>query len=339
VTVNAQGTNGGGALTVDGVQRGFGYRLSYTIDGHQVANGRHHAVVVTSNGGYGGWGGGPQSYSRTESTFNMVVPAYAPAGVSVSVSGNTVKVGWNRGPEPDLTGYSVRSRYGTTSVSASCSGGRCGTSFRVPAGASGDLPVSVVANRALSGPSLPSSASARLVAAPASKPKPRKSPTPDVTVQEVSPGETTAGEGKDDTGQPSDAVIPEQSVEPPVWSPEPGTEVTSVASLDSDEGESTSSRLMMAWLFVFVFVLAVLGARFGATARRRRRREEALLRNSSGPKSRHRRQTLALGAGPEVIHKWNETARLSPPSGRARDSFSSPGHAADSDADVPPRWT
>jgi hypothetical protein len=336
VTVTAQGSPYGGFLMLDGVRRAAGGRLSYTLDGHRVANGWHHAVAVTSNGGYGNpgpWGGGGGAgYSRSESTFNLAVPPYPPAGVSVSASGTTVKVGWNRGIEPDLTGYSISSKYGTTSASASCSNGRCGTSFKVPAGASGDLRVNVVAKRAGSGPSIAVGASVRLVAP--SKPKPRESPIPNVTVQESSPEEAKAGE-KDGTGQESNVAVSEPSVEPPEWSPAPGTEVTSVASLES-EGKSTSSRLMMAWIFVFIFVLGLLGAHFGAAARRRRRRQEALL--NSGPKSRHRRQPLALGAGPDVVLKWNETVRLDRPIGRAHDAISSAGHASDSDVDIPTRW-
>jgi hypothetical protein len=181
VTVNAQvttygyggyGNGGGGVLIVDGVRRAFGRDLSYTIDGHQVANGRHYAIATS--GYQGPW--------SVQTTFNMAVPPYAPGGVSVSASGTTVRVSWNKGGEPDLTGYSVNSRYGTLWVPASCPDGRCEASFKVPASADGDLPVSVVANRTGSGPSGPSGGSVRLVAAP--KPKPHKTRTEQVVARQ-----------------------------------------------------------------------------------------------------------------------------------------------------------
>jgi hypothetical protein len=314
VTVNAWGSSWGGTLTVDGVRRGGGPRLSYTIDGHQVANGWHHAAL-TSGGGYqnGPWGG-PSGSWTIESNFQMAVPPYAPSGVSVSARGSHVSVGWNRGGEPDLTGYSVSSKYGTVWVPASCANGRCGTSIKVPARAKGDLAVSVVANRVGSGPSGPAGASVRLIPA---RPKPRKNPTPSVSAQASSPGGTASEKAKDTAEQP--APQPSESLIPPVLGSsdlsnvDSTTEVTPVASLHS-EGNTAISRLIIAWIIVFVFGLVLVGAHFYTAANRGRRRRAALLRE--GQRSRHRRQLAAPRSEPEIILERTDTVRLSLPGGR-----------------------
>jgi hypothetical protein len=347
VTVNAQvpafgyggwggggwgGGGGGGVLVVDGVQRAYGRDMSYMIDGHQIPNGRHYAIATS--GYQGPW--------TVQSTFEMAVPAYPPAGVHVTVSGTTVNVGWNRGGEPDLTGYSVSSRYTTLWVSAACTGGWCGTNFKVPADANGDLQVSVVANRAGSGPSGPSFGSVRLVAAPKPKPKPKphKSPTKAAPVQDPSPSKSPKTKTKAKakaTAQPFDTA-PQPSAEPSFLTVTPPAEVvTPVASLH-DEGNATKNRLMIAWAFVIVFVIVVVSTHFGASVRLHQRRRAAL--TGSGPKSRHRRQALAPGHEPEIaVLERKETAWLALPLGRTNESLNSPGHPVDSDADFPPPWT
>jgi hypothetical protein len=336
VTVNAQvttygyggyGNGGGGVLIVDGVRRAFGRDLSYTIDGHQVANGRHYAIATS--GYQGPW--------SVQTTFNMAVPPYAPGGVSVSASGTTVRVSWNKGGEPDLTGYSVNSRYGTLWVPASCPDGRCEASFKVPASADGDLPVSVVANRTGSGPSGPSGGSVRLVAAP--KPKPHKTSAKPAPVPKPAPSKSSPVKEKTKTEAaeppPDTAAIPQPSYD--TWMPSSASPavVTPVASVHHEENV-TRNRLMIAWALVIVFVLIIVCVHFANSIRQQRRRRIALAGNS--PKSRHRRQTPAPRPQPEIILERRDTTRLALPGGRTGESLSSPGHPVDSDADFPPPW-
>ena len=328
------GGGGGGVLTVDGVRRAFGHELSYTIDGHQVPNGRHYAIATS--GYQGPW--------SVQTSFVMAVPPYAPAGVSVSVSGaTTINVSWNRGGEPDLTGYSVSTRYGTLWVPASCPDGRCGVSFKVPNSADGDLPVSVVANRVGSSPSGPSGGTVRIVV-PKPKSRPHKSPAKTVPAPKPAPSTSSPGKEKTkaktkETEQPPNAaVFPQPSYD--TWMP---TEVSPavvnpVAAVhdQSDEGNVTRNRLMIAWALVIVFVLILVGLHFVNSIRHQRHRRTVLA--GSGPKSRHRRQTPALKPPPEIILERRDNGRLALPGGRTNENLSSPGHPVDSDADFPPPW-
>ncbi|GAA4086837.1 fibronectin type III domain-containing protein [Actinomadura miaoliensis] len=88
--------------------------------------------------------------TKATRAFYARVPPAAPGGLSATVSGSKITVRWNRGLENDLTGYSISagsvgSKSG--SVGGLCSGTSCSTTFSVPSGTSGAIPVRVRAKR------------------------------------------------------------------------------------------------------------------------------------------------------------------------------------------------
>ncbi|MEO5873606.1 MAG: hypothetical protein ABIQ26_01275, partial [Streptosporangiaceae bacterium] len=327
VTVTTRSSLLGGSLTVDGVRRDSGIgTLRYTIDGHQVANGSHSVVART----------GLLAKSRTESTFQMAVPAYAPSGVSVSVSGSTVSVGWNRGGEPDLTGYTVSSRYGSGSTSANCANGRCALSFQVPATAGGDLPVSVVAHRTGSGPSGPSGGTAKLVATA----RPGSGPAPSSSAA-TTPAPSAGAKNKDKSlVRAADKLTSPQPTEggAPLPSLAPQSETTPVSSIQN-EADPASDGILKAGIFAVFLVVVLVCAHFGTWGYRQRRRAALVL---SGRKARHgrkRRGRRPAQAAPGLDR--DEAGRLTPPNERAHEVLASLGYSPDAEAepDFRPPWT
>ncbi|MEV4251859.1 hypothetical protein AB0J52_01680 [Spirillospora sp. NPDC049652] len=93
--------------------------------------------------------GGVTGKPYASSTFTVRIAPSAPSGVTASVSGRTLKVNWNLGPEDDLTGYSVRASGGAPkvgSVGKWCSGASCSASLPLGS-ASGTASVQVQARR------------------------------------------------------------------------------------------------------------------------------------------------------------------------------------------------
>jgi len=89
-------------------------------------------------------------HTKATRDFYARVPPAAPGGLSASVTGGKLTVRWNKGLENDLTGYSISagsvgSKSGT--VDGLCSGTSCSTTFSVPSGTSGTIPVQVRAKR------------------------------------------------------------------------------------------------------------------------------------------------------------------------------------------------
>ncbi|MEO3785354.1 hypothetical protein ABGB12_18650 [Actinocorallia sp. B10E7] len=140
VTIRVKSAVGGGTLYVDGrpVRTGKNTWLTHTINGKTTPNGtvkvKLEAVLP---------------WDEASSTFRMAVPASAPSGVTASVTGNNkVTVRWNKGTEPDLTGYTLSSDFGTRNVSAASCGAQCSVTLTAPATAGGQATIQVVAKRA-----------------------------------------------------------------------------------------------------------------------------------------------------------------------------------------------
>ncbi|MDX6741272.1 hypothetical protein [Actinocorallia sp. A-T 12471] len=209
VTVSAKAGLTGGTLIVDGQQRasGRGETLTFTIDGHAVANGTH-TVEMT----------GLIRANRGKATFRMAVPAYAPAGVVAVAAGRNLSVVWQPNPEPDVTGYSVAtSAGGSAKASADCPDGRCTAALKLPASASGELTVTVVAHRAGAGDS--GAGAAKLVLPAAQAPAPA--------------GDDGAGQGQGDGAAPGGAPV----TSTPTSSATPGEDGLAVASQPADGDE------------------------------------------------------------------------------------------------------
>ncbi|WP_460369796.1 Ig-like domain-containing protein, partial [Actinocorallia lasiicapitis] len=144
VTVRAWASLLGGKLVVDGDVKasGSGEWLTYTLDGHAVANGTHKVELRAD-----------LPWDAGTATFAMAVPAVAPVGLSATLDGATASVSWAQNPEPDVTGYTLTANGDSKNIDAGSCGGRCTATFAVPAGATGTLPVTVRALRAKAGPS------------------------------------------------------------------------------------------------------------------------------------------------------------------------------------------
>ncbi|GAA0939440.1 hypothetical protein GCM10009550_07970 [Actinocorallia libanotica] len=144
VTVRVKSAPGGGTLYVDGVPVAAGKNkiLQYTINGRTTANGTHRVRLEATSGLW---------WDAASSTFQMKVPASAPSGVTASASGNKVTVRWQKGSEPDLTGYTLSGDLGTRNVSAGSCGAQCSVTLKASAG--GQATIQVVAKRSGAAPS------------------------------------------------------------------------------------------------------------------------------------------------------------------------------------------
>ncbi|GAB3660247.1 hypothetical protein GCM10027589_21890 [Actinocorallia lasiicapitis] len=153
VTISVKSGFVGGKLVVDGVLRdqGANKNLTWSFNGHNRRNGPVKVMLQD-----------PVPFNSVESTFVLAVPPSAPSGVQAKVSGNKITVSWNRGGEPDLTGYSVTTSLGGgKSVGVGSCGGRCTTTLSVGA-AGGQLGIQVVAKRRGAEPSGATSRTVRL---------------------------------------------------------------------------------------------------------------------------------------------------------------------------------
>ncbi|MCD0450610.1 hypothetical protein LO762_15630 [Actinocorallia sp. API 0066] len=138
VTISVRTAPAGGTLYVDGrpVAQGRNQTLTYTLDGRTEPNGSHTVRLEAL-----------LPWDAASSTFKMAVPAATPSGLTVAASGKKVTVRWNKGDEPDLTGYTVSGDLGTKNVSAGSCGAQCSATFSAAGTASGKATVSVVAKR------------------------------------------------------------------------------------------------------------------------------------------------------------------------------------------------
>ncbi|ROO90946.1 hypothetical protein EDD29_8688 [Actinocorallia herbida] len=157
VLVSVKTAAGGGTLYVDSKRVGSGKSatLTYRIDGRREPNGTHTVRVDAVI-----------PWDTANSTFRMAVPALRPSGLSVSTSGSKVTVQWSKGPEPDLTGYTVSGDLGTKNVSIGACGARCSVTFASSSTASGRATVSVVARRSGAEPSGAASKTVKVSAQP-----------------------------------------------------------------------------------------------------------------------------------------------------------------------------
>ncbi len=171
VTIRVKSAVGGGTLYVDGrpVDTGKNEWLTYTINGKTTPNGTHKVKLAAV-----------LPWDEASSTFRMEVPASAPSGVTASVKGSKVTVRWNKGGEPDLTGYTLSGDLGSRSVSAKACGAQCSVTLTAPATASGQATIQVVARRAGAAPSGASTRTVRLkgTAQPPSAPGNGNAPAP-----------------------------------------------------------------------------------------------------------------------------------------------------------------
>ncbi|MEO5876064.1 MAG: hypothetical protein ABIS86_07285 [Streptosporangiaceae bacterium] len=229
VTVSAHAPAEGGKLRVDGVVRASGEDelLTYTIDGSEVRNGAHSVEFEA---------GGP---SRKElSNFWMAAPAAAPAGVDADVSGTTVTVRWAEGSEPDLTGYTLSSRFGSHHVGPGDTSG----SFQVPAAATGTLTVAVVAERAGGAADSESSTGTvelrAPVVVPAETPEPAAGPTPTSTHTSAVPPES-APAAPPPAGAPGIGAVPVTTAKP-VVTPSPSAPAPASLSIPHTRRPSSS---------------------------------------------------------------------------------------------------
>ncbi|WP_344448503.1 hypothetical protein [Actinocorallia aurantiaca] len=139
VTIRVKSAAGGGTLHVDGrpVATGKNKWLTYTINGKTTPNG----TVKVKLDALIPW-------DEASSTFRMAVPASAPSGVTASVTANNkVTVKWNKGTEPDLTGYTLSGDIGSKSISAGSCGAQCSVTLAAGPSASGQATIQVVAKR------------------------------------------------------------------------------------------------------------------------------------------------------------------------------------------------
>lgn len=136
--------------------------------------------------------------ARGKRSFTVRVPPRQPTGLEAKArSDRKVRLQWDRGPEPDLSSYDVRSSSGGAlrdgmSVDEICGRSLCSTTVTLPAGAQGEVDVTVRAHRR-AGPDKPKTvASGRSEAATvrlASSP----SPSPSVGASGNSPGVDASG--------------------------------------------------------------------------------------------------------------------------------------------------
>jgi hypothetical protein len=146
VTIRVKTALGGGTLYVDGrpVKTGKNTWLTYTINGKTRPNGPVRVELKSPT---------LLPWDEDRSTFRMAVPASAPSGVTAAVKGNKVTVRWQKGSEPDLTGYTLSGDLGTRNISASSCGAQCSVTLTAPATASGQATIQLVAKRAGAAPS------------------------------------------------------------------------------------------------------------------------------------------------------------------------------------------
>ncbi|GLZ09660.1 hypothetical protein Acsp03_71260 [Actinomadura sp. NBRC 104412] len=94
--------------------------------------------------------GGITKHVYDSNTFTVRIPPARPGGVSAKVSGGKLSVRWNLGLEDDISGYTVTAGpAGSKSGSAGalCGGSSCSTTFSLPSGTTGTVPVTVRAKR------------------------------------------------------------------------------------------------------------------------------------------------------------------------------------------------
>lgn len=146
VTIRVKAALGGGTLYVDGrpVRTGKNEWLTYTINGKTRPNGTVRVELKSP---------ALLPWDEARSTFRMAVPASAPSGVTASAKGGKVTVRWQKGSEPDLTGYTLSGDLGTRNISASSCGAQCSVTLAVPATARGQATIQLVAKRSGAAPS------------------------------------------------------------------------------------------------------------------------------------------------------------------------------------------
>ncbi len=171
VTIRVRSAPGGGTLYVDGVPVAAGKNklLQYTINGRTTPNGTHRVRLEATS---------RLPWDAASSTFRMAVPASAPSGVTASADGNKVTVRWQKGSEPDLTGYTLSGDLGTRSVSAGSCGGQCSVTLKAPATVSGQATIQIVAKRSQAAPSGATVRTVRLKGTAAQPPAPGNANAP-----------------------------------------------------------------------------------------------------------------------------------------------------------------
>lgn len=140
VVKGSVGTSDQAKLTFNGLTYEGKGSVTRSFDAHEMRNGSYTAKIEKKI----------FFWENKSSTFSLRTPPYSPKGVSASVSGKKLKVTWNLGPEPDLTGYEVSAAgagSGTGSADAMCAGTSCAKTFTIPSSVSGRVSVVVRARR------------------------------------------------------------------------------------------------------------------------------------------------------------------------------------------------
>ncbi|WP_157963556.1 hypothetical protein [Actinocorallia populi] len=268
VTIRVKSAPGGGTLYVDGVPVATGKNrvLQYTINGRTEPNGTHRVRLSATSG---------LPWDAASSTFRMAVPASAPSGVTASAKGNKVTVRWQKGDEPDLTGYTLSGDLGSRSVSAGSCGAQCSVTLTAPASANGQATIQVAAKRSGAAPSGATTRTVRLKGTAA---------------QPQAPGNGNAPQGPGSSNytpppNPQNPLFPTVAPNPPGFSTEdpevsmvyptptdPAVLDPSVVSMDNTGLTNTLADESLQWgkSVAIALVLLLCAAHLGAWTRRLR---------------------------------------------------------------------
>ncbi|HEX6471442.1 MAG TPA: hypothetical protein VF069_20240 [Streptosporangiaceae bacterium] len=204
-----------------------------------------------------------------QQTFYVRIPPARPAGVDAGVSARKLVVRWDRGNEPDLTGYDVflggtEVRHGTPG--GLCAGEVCSTSLSLP-GSGGHTSVGVRARRSTgTGGTVASGISTTSVVLPSPVTTSAVAPTPGaLPSQSAQP--LLPLTGKSPLSLPTVAPNGRQ---PGFQYPTPGPQVAEPVVGTNTSSESASSPLRWAKSVALALVLLVAAAHLGAWTRRLR---------------------------------------------------------------------
>ncbi len=225
---------GGGAVVVASAGSGGlnGGTLEYLLDTRCWSAGAPAATCAGPRPAPNGTWTVSQSGGTTDSsTFALRVPPASPAGVVAAATSPTqATVSWQRGAEPDLTGYTVLEGASTVAETpvAECSAGSCSATVSYAAQGSGRHSYTVRARRSDgSGGSLTSGASAPASTTLTAPPTAASSP---------GPGASPAG-----SPQPGSSAAPQPGTSAAPGSPRPGATGSPASGGGSAPGSAPGS--------------------------------------------------------------------------------------------------
>jgi hypothetical protein len=268
VVKGSVGTSDQAKLTFNGLTYEGKGSVTRSFDAHEMPNGSYTAKIEKKI----------FFWDNKSSTFSLRTPPYSPKGVSASVSGKKLKVTWNLGPEPDLTGYEVSAGgagSGVGSDDAMCAGTSCAKTFTIPSSVSGRVSVVVRARR--------SNGSGGTITSPAS--------SAGVTVEGSSPGGGSNGGsggsggsgGYPDTGGAGSPLLPltqDSPISLPTVAPDgatpgfqyptPAPEVADHSPVSAPDARRVAAVNDLQWgkSIASALVLLIVAAHLGAWTRR-----------------------------------------------------------------------